>query len=83
MREINRLRALQMRVAGDEHFEIVFAKLNQCQLKVMNFIGEIADFLAVVVVTTPWVSKKRVVTETATTKVRFTDRRVSKKCNGY
>ena len=46
MREINRLRALQMRVAGDEHFEIVFAKLNQRQLKVMNFIGEIADFLA-------------------------------------
>ena len=46
MCEINRLCALQMRVAGDEHFEIIFSELDERQLQVVNFIGEIANFLA-------------------------------------
>ena len=46
MREKDRLRALQVRVAGDEHFQVILTQFNQRALQVVNLVGELANLLA-------------------------------------
>ena len=46
VRQIDRLRALQMRVAGNDDIHVLFAQLNQGALERAKFPGDLQDFLS-------------------------------------
>ncbi len=46
MREINRLRPLQMSVSGNQEVSVLFAQLDQRELQQADFPGEFEDFVA-------------------------------------
>ena len=46
VREINGLRALQVRVAGNEHIGVFFTERNECALQVNDFAEQQDDFIA-------------------------------------
>ena len=46
MRKVNRLCSLQVRVSGYNDIQLLFRKLHQRQLQIVNLVGKNADFVA-------------------------------------
>ena len=67
MREINRLRALQMGVSGNQKVGVLFAQFDQRALERADFPGEFKDFVAQ---PHPQVERHLIVARTAGVKLR-------------